>query len=129
MHRIIVVKREGKKVNEDAEWLDINDIIGIFSEVKSGKSSVIFRTKDAEYIGPYGIEMIMKLFENLEEEYKFIRADRGVMVNLKKIEAMDEKNKLLYYNNKEDSFTVAGTRWKQVKESFLKIKNSGCGNF
>ncbi|OZB98079.1 LytTR family transcriptional regulator DNA-binding domain-containing protein [Paenibacillus sp. XY044] len=121
MYKIIVVGREGKKVNEDAEWLDIDDVVGIHSEmVKYGKSIVIFKTMDSEYIGAHGIEMTMKLFEDLKE-YNFIRADRGVMVNLNKIESIDEKNKLLFYNNKKDSFTVSKTRWNEVKDRFIKI--------
>lgn len=121
MCKIKVVRREGKKKNDFAEWLDVNDIVGMYSEGTKGKSYVVYKTSDSEYIDATGVEMTMTLFEEIDG---FIRTDRGVMANLKKIESIDEKSKVLYFGKKKNQFfTIAASRWDQVKEYFCRLKN------
>ncbi|MWV44896.1 hypothetical protein GRF59_14840 [Paenibacillus sp. HJL G12] len=117
---IRVVKREGKKVSEEAIWLSVNDIVGGYSEGKPGKSIFVFQTLDGEYIDANGVEHTLKLFEKIDG---FVRTDRGAMANLNKVKAIDEKNMYLYIDEMKSRFiTIAASRLEQVKKCILLLR-------
>ena len=117
---IKVVKRLGKKLADEAQWLKIEDIIGGYSEGKPGKSIFVYQTIDGEYIDANGIEHTLKLFEEIDG---FVRTDRGAMANLSKIKGIDEKNMYLYVDEKKNRFiTIAASRLEQVKKCILLLK-------
>lgn len=117
---IKVVRRYGKKIADEAEWLKVEDIVGGYSEGKPGKSIFVYQTIDGEYIDATGVEHTLKLFENIDG---FVRTDRGAMANLRKVDSIDEENMHLYIDAKKNRFiTIAASRLNQVKKCLLLFK-------
>ncbi|OMD66780.1 LytTR family transcriptional regulator DNA-binding domain-containing protein [Paenibacillus odorifer] len=121
MKSIILCKREGDKIAEEAEWIKAAEIRYIKTEYSKKKGTYkVYGTDKGEYLECNSIEKTFALFEEIDG---FVRADRGVMANLNKIPDLDEKFQLLVYDE-NDKVTIAPARFSFVKDCLKKVLGS-----
>lgn len=119
---IKVVKREGKKIHEHAIMLQIGEIRGFKPETKNGRTTLIYLTDDGEYIDETRVDQTMQLFQALPE---FEKVSRGSMVQIGKIEHIDEKNYKIYVNKLKNSFVdVTSIHLKKILNYFKRQNKS-----
>ncbi|MFE6075698.1 hypothetical protein ACFVQB_14595 [Paenibacillus sp. NPDC057886] len=123
MKEIIVQRKEGKKISDEAEWLPLADIKST-SRWQFGAKHVfktVFHTADKnEYVYCTSNDAIMHL---LHKDNGLIVVDRGRMGNLHHAEAIDyEKGKMFFDVKSDDYIEIIGeARKSAVKEYFQKL--------
>ncbi|KZE65089.1 hypothetical protein L8C07_05655 [Paenibacillus sp. CMAA1739] len=115
---IKVVKREGKKIHDQAIMLQVGEIKAFKSETKNGRTTLIYLTDDGEYIDETRVDQTMRLFQELPE---FEKVSRGSMVQIGKIEHIDEKSYKIYVNRLKNSFVdVTAIHLKKILSYFKR---------
>ncbi|WP_143786460.1 MULTISPECIES: hypothetical protein, partial [Paenibacillus] len=123
MNHIIVQRKEGKKINEEAEWLLLVDIKSSIKEQIGGKKEykTVYQTfKGDEYVYCTSNDAIMRL---LHRHNGLVVVDRGRMGNLHHAEHIDyEKGKMFFDVESNDYIEIIGESRKSiVKEYFKKL--------
>lgn len=123
MKEIIVQRKEGKKISEEAEWLPLADIKSSTKEQIGGKKEykTVFQTKDGkEFIYCTSNDALMHL---LHKHHGLIVVNRGTMGNLYHAEQIDyEKGKMFFDVESNDYIEIIGeARKSTVKEYFYKL--------
>ncbi|MGG1650506.1 hypothetical protein ABHN03_25420 [Paenibacillus sp. NRS-1775] len=114
---IPVVKREGKKISEEAEWLEVDKIISSRNEKINYVHRTVYITSEGEFLHCNATDQIHEL---LSEEEGFVVSDRGTLGNLNKKHEFDEKNKNIIFCN-EYVITISKPRLEKVKEVMNKL--------
>ncbi|MGR6760352.1 hypothetical protein ACU1JV_00720 [Paenibacillus sp. T2-29] len=117
LRSIPVLKRNGKKISEVAEWLDIDTIICSKNEKINYTNRTVYITSDGEYVHCIATDQIHEL---LSEQSGFAITDRGTLGNLNKDHEYDEKNNNIIMCEKH-VITVSTPRKSKVKEVIKKI--------
>lgn len=122
MDDIIVQRKEGKRINDEAEWLKIVDIKSSTKEQIGGKKEykTVFHTADGrDYIYCTNNDAIMLL---LHKHHGLVVVDRGKMGNLHHTEHIDyEEGKMFFDVQENDYLEIAETRKGAIKDYFKKL--------
>ncbi|PIH59108.1 hypothetical protein [Paenibacillus sp. LK1] len=122
MDHIIVQRKEGKKINDEAEWLKIVDIKSSSKELINGKKEykTVFHTDGGDFIYCTSNDAIMHL---MHKHHGLVVVDRGRMGNLYHAEHIDyEKGKMFFDVQANDYIEIIGdSRKSVVKEYFKKL--------
>jgi DNA-binding LytR/AlgR family response regulator len=122
MKTVLVCKWDGSQLGEEAEWLNINELVYVKTgSTKKEKHFYVFGTNKGEYRVCTSIDKTIALLEN---EEGFLRVDRGAMANLNRDFRYDPQLDILKYtmsDGQSDYITVAGKYIKAVKNYLQKI--------
>ncbi|MET3209739.1 UNVERIFIED_CONTAM: hypothetical protein ABIC26_002686 [Paenibacillus sp. PvR008] len=114
---IPVVKRDGKKINEVAEWLEIDKIISSKNERINYVHRTVYITSEGEYLQCNATDQIHEL---LSGEEGFVVTDRGTLGNLNMSYEYIENNKSIIFCD-EHVITISKPRLEKVKEVMNRL--------
>lgn len=113
---IIVVKRQNNKLSDVAEWISLDEIIMIKTEVKNSRSVIVYYTERGEFVNSTSSDMTVAL---IQQEIGFVNTDRGMIGNLAMEPELDEKNLRLVYKKANNFVTIRKGKVLEVID-FLK---------
>nr|WP_145401586.1 hypothetical protein [Paenibacillus xylanexedens] len=118
--RIMVQKREGKKISEEAEWLNVDDIRQCNREMFNKKEyKVVIYTDYGEYIRCDSNDAFFKL---MSEREGFMLTDTGTLGNLFKMKSVDYEDGKVYFDEDEREYiTIARSKTKLVRDYIKKL--------
>ena len=125
MQDLLVYRREGKHISDDAEFINTSDICFVTAERESPKSDyrIILTTLEREYVTyAKNVDSFVTAISKLDN---FSRVDRGVTVNLlHEIDYNKDLGQLIYknINYKRNNRVVVGKKYeKSVKDELIKL--------
>lgn len=112
MRSLVVCKKDGNTISEEAEWIYVEDILFTEPERIRGEIRTVIHTNSGQYVYCTGNDQLLTL---LSKDDEFFITDRGRIANLDKLDKIDYDNrKILYKNN--GFVTIAASRLKSLKE-------------
>lgn len=123
MADLLVYRREGKHINEEAEFMNANEICYVSSERNKGDYLIILTTLEREYI-TYA-KNVTSFVSSIATLENFIEVDRGAVANLTyNFEYNKDLGRLTYRDikyKKENFIIVARKYEKLLKEALNKM--------
>jgi len=118
--RIMVQRRDGKNIKDEAEWIEVDDVIDCKKEMFTKKDyRVVIYTENGEYVYCTNNNAF---FDLMSERHGMIMTDKGVLGNLTKMKSVDYENGKVYFDNdKEKYITISKPRESLVKEYIKKL--------
>ncbi|WP_145413379.1 hypothetical protein [Paenibacillus xylanexedens] len=120
MDRIMVQKKEGKKISDEAEWLNADDIVKCGRELFNKKEyKIVIYTDSGEYVHCSSNLAFLKL---MSEREGMMLTDTGTLGNLYKMKSVDYEDGKVYFDDEESEYiTIARSKTKLVKEYIKKL--------
>ncbi|WP_440110192.1 hypothetical protein [Paenibacillus sp. QZ-Y1] len=120
MDRIMVQRKEGKKISDEAEWINADDIKRCGKEMFTKKEyKVVIYTEYGEFVHCYSNDAFLRL---MNERHGMMLTDTGVLGNLMKMKDIDYENGKVYFDEKKEEYiTIARSKTKLVREYIKKL--------
>lgn len=118
--RIMVQKRVGKKISDEAQWIRADDVKRCEKEMFTQKSyKVVIYTDYGEFVRCDSNDAFLKL---MNEREGMMITDTGVLGNLKKMKSVDYKTGKVYFDeDKNEYITIARSKTEIVREYIKKL--------
>lgn len=116
----MVQKKEGKKISDEAEWLNADDIIRCGREMFNKKEyKIVIYTDRGEYVRCDNNVAFLKL---MSEREGMMLTDTGTLGNLFKMKSVDYEDGKVYFDEEESEYiTIARSKTKLVREYIKKL--------
>jgi hypothetical protein len=119
MDRIIVLRREGKKIHDEAQWLDVDEVKFCTRERIGREYRVVIHTEQGEYIYSNSNDAFFSL---MGQRNGMIMTDKGMLGNMTKMESVDYEEGKVYYNKSENEYiTISAPKKNIVREYISKL--------
>lgn len=112
MKTLVVCKKEGNKIADEAEWINVEEILFTEPERIKGEIRTVIHTHNGQYVYCTGNDQLLSL---LSKNTDFFITDRGRIANLNKLDKIDYDNRKIIYRN-NDFVTIAASRLKSLRE-------------
>ncbi|GAB6930093.1 hypothetical protein JCM10914A_40760 [Paenibacillus sp. JCM 10914] len=119
MKSIVVIRREGKVLHDQAQWLNIEDVNFSEPEKIRGEIRTVLHTDNGEFVYCTTNDQIVEL---LSKESGFLITDRGRMANLKKEIVIDYEARKIFYQRYKSFVTIANSKLKLLKQYMHRHK-------
>ncbi|WP_280754896.1 hypothetical protein [Paenibacillus sp. LBL] len=113
MKSIVVIRREGKVLHDQAQWLSIEDINFTEPEKIRGKIRTVLHTDKGQFVYCTTNDQIVEL---ISQEAGFFVTDRGRMANLSKDIVIDYDARKIFYRQCKSFVTIAASKLKILKQ-------------
>ncbi|PYY28282.1 hypothetical protein [Paenibacillus illinoisensis] len=116
MDQIIVLRREGKKIHDEAEWLDVDEVNFCTRERIGREYKVVIHTDKGEYIYSNSNDAFFAL---MGQRNGMIMTDKGMLGNIYKMESVDYEDGKVYFNEEENEYITISTPKKNIVKEYI----------
>lgn len=120
MKSIVVIRREGKVLHDQAQWLSIEDINFTEPEKIRGEIRTVLHTDKGQFVYCTTNDQIVEL---ISQEAGFLVTDRGRMANLSKDIVIDYDARKIFYRQCKSFVTIAASKLKILKQYMRNYMN------
>jgi hypothetical protein len=116
----MVQRKEGKKISDDAEWMNEKDILKCTRELFTKNNyKFVIHTDDGEFVYCESKDAIFKL---LSQSEGMIMTDKGTLGNMNRMKSVDyEVGKVFFDEEKENYVTISASKENAVKTFIKKL--------
>ncbi|WP_336761468.1 hypothetical protein [Paenibacillus sp. USHLN196] len=118
--RIMVQRRDGKNISDEAEWINADDVKHFTREMFAKQQyRIVIHTEDGQFVHCFSNDAFLRL---MSKRHGMIMTDAGVVGNLTKMKSVDYENGKVYFDLEEEEYiTISRPRTNLVREYIKKL--------